>query len=247
MTKKVKQSSNSRTSRDVGLHALYYPFSRSIDVESLKQQLLLFDTISFVDPVSSDEWRAKLFRDLEKEQTAKFRGYREFNRELPSLMADSIIAIHDPAQIPAIQSPEVTAAILSDLSDPRWVRAASRPEKFGMPFRKEAGIPSWQTFYPKMPSSFVQALERDDDLRKHLIEEGDQYSSWSFTYSAGSAISINTHLAVADTLNCVPLTDSLMHHGLLLRKVARNGLGGGDEAPISAPSECPKYRRSTAF
>lgn len=53
-----------------GLNALYYPFSRGTDIESLKQQLLLFDTISFLDPVDSEEWRAKLFRDLEKEHAA---------------------------------------------------------------------------------------------------------------------------------------------------------------------------------
>lgn len=229
MTKRAKRSTALRVPRNTGLHALYYPFSRSIDVGSLKQQLLLFDTISFVDPVTSDEWRAKLFRDLEKEQTPRFRSYREFSRELPSLMADGVIKVHDPATIDAIEMPEVTAAILSDLSDSNWVRAASRPEKFSMPFRREAGVPTWQIFYPKMPSLFVRALEKSDALRRHLIEQGDEYSSWSVTYSAGSAISINTHLAVADALDCVPLTDSPMHHGLLLRKVARNGLSGGGE------------------
>ena len=81
------------------LNALYYPFSRAIDIESLKQQLLLFDTISFLDPVDSEQWRAKLFRDLETEQGQAFRSYRDFYRELPALMQTGVIKIRRPDRV----------------------------------------------------------------------------------------------------------------------------------------------------
>ncbi|HLG46323.1 MAG TPA: hypothetical protein VKY24_08790 [Reyranella sp.] len=206
------------------LNALYYPFSRAIDVQSLKQQLLLFDTISFLDPVDSEQWRAKLFRNLEEEQSKAFRAYRDFYRELPGLIRAGVIKIHDPAQISSINEPEVTASIVSDLHDANWTKAASRPQAFGLPFLpdRQSGQPTWQIFYPKMPSKFVELLTQERKLQRHLIYEGDESVSWSLTYAAGSAVAINTHLAVADQLNCVPLTDSEMHHRLLLRKVARS-------------------------
>jgi len=59
------------------LRALYYPFSRCIDASALKQLLLVFDSVTFLDPVDDDEWRAKLFRDLEKVEVGHDRPTSE--------------------------------------------------------------------------------------------------------------------------------------------------------------------------
>ena len=234
-----------------GLNALYYPFSRATDVESLKQQLLLFDTISFIDPVDSEEWRAKLFRDLETEQGRNlkqkqiFQAYRRFARELPGLIRSEIIKIHNPNVISSINDPEVTASILSDLSDSNWTRAASRPDAFGLPFLadKRSGQPTWQIFFPKMPTQFVETLTSERKLRRHLIQTGDELKAWSLSYAAGSAVALNTHLAAAEVLNCVPLTDSEMHHRLLLRKIARSA---EQKVDLDHPSRRVGIRELTA-
>ncbi len=64
------------------LRALYYPFSRCIEPSALKQLLLIFDSITFLDPVTDDEWRAKLFRDLETTEDLKFEKYRSLQKPL---------------------------------------------------------------------------------------------------------------------------------------------------------------------
>ena len=68
------------------LAGLYYPFSRCIQPTSLKQLLLVFDEVTFVDPVDDAQWRAKLFADLES-YDAEFAPLRvlaaaEVNRRL---------------------------------------------------------------------------------------------------------------------------------------------------------------------
>ena len=42
------------------LSGLYYPFSRCVDANALKQLLLVFDCITFLDPVEDAAWRAQL-------------------------------------------------------------------------------------------------------------------------------------------------------------------------------------------
>ena len=54
--------------------ALYYPFSRCMDSSTLKQYLLLFDSLTFLDVVDDDQWRSQLYRGLEDEH----RGYLGF-------------------------------------------------------------------------------------------------------------------------------------------------------------------------
>jgi hypothetical protein len=50
-------------------NVLYYSFSRCIEIEisALKQMLLLFESISFCDPVDDEYWRAHLFTQMEEE------------------------------------------------------------------------------------------------------------------------------------------------------------------------------------
>jgi hypothetical protein len=58
------------------LAGLYYPFSRCVHPASLKQMLLVFDEITFVDPVDDAQWRAKLFEELELHDSefARYQG-----------------------------------------------------------------------------------------------------------------------------------------------------------------------------
>ena len=59
------------------LSGLYYPFSRPIDIASLKQMLLVFENVVFLDPVDDDSWRAKLFQDLETQEDKRFAKYNK--------------------------------------------------------------------------------------------------------------------------------------------------------------------------
>jgi len=205
------------------LSGLYYPFSRPIEIASLKQMLLIFENVVFLDPVDDESWRAKLFQELETQEDKRFAKYQQVHEELTMLFQAGAACLVDPAEVTALESTLTTAAALSDLLDQEWSDIAANPQAFGMPHRRlgPAGEASWQIFLPKMPQSFVNALQSHEIVRKHLIHRGDIYASWTLSYAAGSAVSMSIHLAAAEELRLAPVTDSAMHHELLIRKLTR--------------------------
>jgi acyl-coenzyme A thioesterase PaaI-like protein len=204
--------------------ALYYPFSRPIDLPSLKQMLLVFDTVAFLDPIDDDSWRAKLFEDLVHAEDKRFGAYQHVHSNLRLLFEEGAARRVDPAEIPAIQQPITAASALSDLLDQGWTSTASNPQRFGLPSGVigTGGGATWRTFLPKMPSAFVDALCSNEPFSSHLIQEGGDRSAWTLSYAAGSAVSISVHLAAAEELGFAPVTDSAMHHELLIQKLIRN-------------------------
>jgi hypothetical protein len=203
------------------LSCLYYPFSRCVEPAALKQLLLVFDHLTFLDPVTDDEWRAHLLEDESRKQGGGFEGHRELHNSLDSLKRQGAIRFVDPASIPDITGEATAASALSDLLDPVWTRLASAPAKYGLPARKAAdGRATWQIFAPKLPGRFVDML-RAKKLRSHLLDEGGDDAAWSLSYEAGSAAALNAHIAVAEALSLAPVTDSALHHALYLRKLAR--------------------------
>jgi hypothetical protein len=211
-------------------NALYYPFSRCLDVPLMKQLLLLFDSVTFIDPVDDEDWRSQLFCDLEAEHT-RFSAYRDLAACMPWLRNEGIVKVINPRCLCSLDDGLTIAATLSDLSDSSWIRAADpRPYKMPMQTYRETGAPSWNIFRPKFPTRLVEALTATPSLKHHVFEEGDDHLAWILSYAAGSAIGINLHLAAADELDLAPVTDSLMHHKLMLMKLARKVIN--DESPL---------------
>lgn len=216
------------------LAGLYYPFSRCINSASLKQMLLVFDEISFVDPVDEDAWRTKLFEELESHD-ARFARYRDVHPALPELVDHGCVKRIDPIRFVTHDKISTTASAISDLRDSQWLTVASNPQKFQMPSIAIGGRHSWQMFRPKLPGTFIDTIKNTPDLRGHLLEEGNDLSSWSLSYAAGSAIGIAVHLDIAEQLGVAPVTDSKLHHRLLLMKAAR--CVEGTETPIPIPDD----------
>jgi hypothetical protein len=216
------------------LSGLYYPFSRCINVASMKQMFLVFDQLVFLDPVDDEEWRAILFKELELQEDPRFERYRSVYDVLPTLIEEGAIGKIAPANCSYLEDATTTAAALSDLMDPAWLKVASNPQKFRMPHRTLAQdkSPTWQMFLQKMPGSFVSALQTEPEFRKHLFMEGGTHASWTLSYSAGSAAGINVHLAAAEEFGLAPVTDSEMHHQLLLMKLARSASDPEKTKPI---------------
>lgn len=214
---------------------LYYPFSRLIDISSLKQMMLLFETIAFCDPIDDDSWRAHLFERMEEEDT-RYAKYREFCEAIPALRHDGVLRRIDPADVPAIQNDLTTSAILADIVDKDWSTLASMPEKYGLPVQRDrsTSLAAWNVFQQKIPDKLIIQMMNDPDLNKHVIREGGRMTSWQFSYVAGSAIGINTHLVVAEKYGLSPVTDSSLHHQLMMMKMAR---WPGSKKPRFAPTE----------
>src|ERR1700730_855589 len=94
---------------------LYYPFSRCIDISALKQMLLLFEGISFCDPVDDEDWRSQLMKGIEREDP-RFRAYRDLSGAIPGLLKSGIVRRIDPSTVEKIQDVVTTEAILSDIA-----------------------------------------------------------------------------------------------------------------------------------
>lgn len=219
------------------LSAIYYPFSRCIDVSALKQLLLVFDSVTFLDPVTDDEWRAYLMEEMIEDEDRRFAKYQDIHRSLDELREEQAIRVVTP-DCCTNHHRLVTASALSDLKDPDWLRVASRPQSFDMPHSRHSidGSATWQAFKPKLPNEFLSALSNSDELRRHLVHLGDEYTSYTLTYEAGSAIALSLYLSAAEKLALAPVTDSVMHHQLLLYKAMRAHYG---EASSSTTEPLP--------
>ncbi len=205
------------------LSGLYYPFSRCVDADALKQLLLVFDCITFLDPVKDAAWRAQLFRDLEVEQGAHFLPYRDLEAPLRELEREGAIRHLVPSELDAMERLETSASAMSDLSDDVWCNMARQPGRYRMPYRPMTrdALPSWQVFPSKLPRA-LRAQFETGALQHHVFERAGERQAWSLSYEAGSAALLNMHLAAAEDLGLAPVTDSPLHHRLLLRKVVRS-------------------------
>lgn len=205
------------------LSALYYPFSRCVDVATLKQLLLVFDSVTFLDPIEDDEWRAYLFRQLEHQEDPRFDRYRHVEEPLKILRQEEVIQLVTPERLQSLNAISTSASAVSDLLDADWCRVASDPSAFDMPHRRLGldGATTWQIFPAKLPDQFREVLLQRPEMRGHLARTASEESSWTLSYEAGSAITMSLHLAAADELLLAPVTDSVMHHRLMLRKLHR--------------------------
>jgi hypothetical protein len=186
----------------------------------MKQLLRLFDTVAFIDPVDDELWRGKLFQDIVREHGA-FAAYKDVSSFMPWLRRQEIVKIHDPSSLKCIDDDLTVAATLSDLSDSDWVKSAN-PKYYGLPTQfDQGGRPVWNIFRPKIPTKVIEALTTNERLDEHLLHSGGDNYAWVLSYAAGSAVGINTHLAAAEELQLAPITDSPLHHELMLKKLAR--------------------------
>jgi hypothetical protein len=229
------------------LRGLYYPFSRCVDPCTLKQLLLVFDSIAFVDPVDDDEWRAKLFRDLER-VADRFSAYRHLNEPIQELRDEGALVLVPPASLKSFDAPATAASTLSDLLDGEWCQVASHPAAFDMPYQMVSGStrPTWQIFQPKFPALVREALHDSEDLRDHVIWSGDEGQAWTLSYEAGSAVAVNVHVAAAAELGVAPVTDSVLHHRLLIRKLVRSVQAAPKWARYSGAAAATAVAQQTA-
>lgn len=204
------------------LEALYYPFSRTTDISSIKQFMLLYDQTTFLDPVSDEDWRAHLFSNLSDEHTG-FDNYSDLANNFPTLISEGAVRVVDPNSIVARNSELTTAAIVSDLADENWMRLCD-PRNAGIPYEtdRKTGKPLWQMFKAKIPQRLLETSFDNQFLADHFLQSGGEDYSWHLSYGAGSAIALNVHMAAAEELGLQLVSDSTMHNRLLLAKSERS-------------------------
>lgn len=212
-----------------GIKALYYPFSRTQDISSIKQFLLLYDQTTFLDPVSDEAWRAHLFSNLKGVHDG-FGKYAELAASFPMLISEGVVKIIDPKKVAAKDSNLTTAGILSDLADENWLRLCN-PTQSGIPHETdhESGKPLWQMFKSKIPDQLLETPLDGEFLSQHFLAPGGERYAWHLSYAAGSAIALNVHMAAAEELGLQLVSDSALHNRLLLAKAMRGSNSGSSE------------------
>lgn len=219
------------------LRALYYPFSRCIDANALKQLLLVFDGVTFLEPVEDNAWIARLFPDVEGSEDARHRRYRQLDGPLRELEQEGAIVLQRPGELPAFNGFHAVAGAVSDLADPVWCEIARRPEAYRLPHQRlgAAGAATWQVLPSKLAPGFRQQLE-SPGLRQHIVADRGERDAWTLSYEAGSASALNLHLAAANDLGLAPVTDSAMHHRLLMRKIVRAAMPHSEWTDAESPA-----------
>lgn len=185
--------------------------------------LLVFDKVTFLDPVEDDEWRLELYQDLEKREDKRFSIYQDVYLPMKDLKSHGALDFVSPKSIVGLNEDEITASSLSDLMDCNWSIKAANPQIYRLPHQRfgTENHPSWHVFNDKLPQRFIEVLRNEQRFSKHLIYEGGDRYSWILSYAAGSSIATNYHLSVADKLGISPITDSALHHDLLIQKYLR--------------------------
>jgi hypothetical protein len=212
------------------LNSLYYPFSRLLDDATLKYLLLVFDSVTFIDEAENAEWRKILLQRMSKIDSPLFSSYEKLADDYDMLSETGAVQIVNPKQLQAGHSQEVALATKADLSDSKFIEIASKPSSFGLtarPFgyygRFPANKPTWQVFKGKIASPLLSddAFVNDEIWASHILLPGDNNYSWTLSYEAGSAAVTNFYLEAAQELQLTPVTTSILHHELVLRKLKR--------------------------
>lgn len=226
---------------------LYYPFSRCMNPSTLKQMLLIFEEVNFLDPVNEEDWRAKLFEDMATNDDKRFSDFDKVKNYFPLLISEKAVVRQDPSNFNfSINSQSVVASAISDLSDVSWIRTASNPAAFGLPSLQDAnGNATWQMFRPKIPNLFLESAADSNIMGEHVYEDGGTDYAWSLSYAAGSALAINAHLSVAEELGLAPITDSALHQRLLEKKANRGVTREASE--INGPTNIITARIATSI
>jgi hypothetical protein len=236
------------------LNCLYYPFSRLLDAATLKYLLLVFDSITFIDEAGSPEWRRHLLQLMGRRDDPLFSLFDKLADDYDMLTEERAVQILDPKSLKTANSSQLALATLADLSDHKFIEIASRPSRFGLPYRKlgaeglaPADRPTWQIFSGKIAKPLLTDSQflAEQNWTSHILIPGDDSRHWTLSYEAGSATTINMYLEAAQELNLTPVTTSELHHELVLRKLKRVFVE--DESKIDVIDDAERRRVRAVF
>jgi hypothetical protein len=134
-------------SKPLELKALYYPYARCSNENTLKRAILIFDEIGFVDP-TSPSMREGLMTDDEIPQ-AVIDDWKIVRDAYKVLLERGIIRLYDPDPLVQKHDNLLTGALKADLDDDTIWEICSTP-----------GTPeTWSTLRRKVPTSAFNLLQ----------------------------------------------------------------------------------------
>jgi hypothetical protein len=268
------------------LKALYYPYARCTNQNTLKRAILLFDEVWLIDP-TSQTMRESLLADQRSLPRQIVEEWKNIQDAYGMLIEKHIVRLYDPEQLILSNDHLLSGTLQADLDDdevwklctvsgtpPVWsmLRRKIPPSAFGFlnsqtPARVTLSTEAAREFFykgsvhppekktrlfqsPLDPSPEREKLTRyrfyDDKVAWALDTLADtgpyvqevrtgihgtkelaklapeREFSCTFPFTHGSSLALNEALLVADALDLIPFTDSVLHHQLLLLKYQRS-------------------------
>lgn len=134
-------------SETLNLKALYYPYARCTNENTLKRAILIFDEIGFVDP-TSPEMRERLITDQREIPKSVIRDWETIRDAYGPLLERNIVKLHDPEPVVRNHDKLLAAALKADLNDNEVWKICTAP---GTP-------PTWSILRRRVPLSAFEFL-----------------------------------------------------------------------------------------
>jgi len=218
------------------LRALYYPYSLCLNSDFLKRALLLFDELVFLGPMHADRalglW-SDYCQALGRHGWHLHSAWGKLAPEYELLLERHVIRFTDTTNL---DSSLVVPAWLDDLTDPELDVISGGNSVLGW-LVPTARLPRetalWAEIAERTKTNEATLLCGTklslEDLRQY-VEQSD--GSWwgslhsglkldRLPFGVASSLYINQCLLAAELQDLIPVTDSVVHHTMLLRKYER--------------------------
>ncbi|USK98224.1 hypothetical protein [Bacillus tropicus] len=153
------------------IRCLYYPYSRTLSLQTLKKSVLLFDEIAFIDTQPQfvrNQLTSQIVSEMEREEIDSAYSY---------LASEGVVHFLDPIEIINNNDELLTFNILDDISDDKFCKLAIQYSSNTWEILRERIPPSFlKEFYPGA-GTFAEAIS----LQALINAKGnrEQLDDWS--------------------------------------------------------------------
>lgn len=207
---------------DTKLRALYYPYSQCLNEDFLRRAVLMFDELVFLGPLGDTpplDARDYYNQALGRHGKHLNFAWRKLRPEYEFLLERAAIRFID---IRAANTDILTAAWLNDLSDEQVGKICGGNTALGWLIPR-ARVPRDSNVWSQLPKSALgTSMSRYINNKDNWWgREQGEVELTRLPFAAASSLYINQCLLAAEQHSLIPVTDSITHHTLLLRKYER--------------------------
>lgn len=211
--------------------ALYFPYSRCLDELTLKQAVLIYDRLLFVDPVDPEARSALYLREAPYAHANPRISERWLaaQRHYELLQAHGLVHTVHPA---ALNDPQLTDTLVAenlqlDLDENRAGASLFR------------GRRRWQMLASRLPPSALEGRFAPRPAARGWTGE----PVVEVPYAVGASVTLTYALVLAHEAGAVPMTDIEDSHRLLLMRLAAAAARDGNVPPLHAQPTDAYVRR----
>jgi hypothetical protein len=217
------------------LSVLYYPYSRCLNPDFLRRALLLFDELLFLDASEGDGEDPirdgdRYYGLLGRHRATLEAAWDALREDYRFLINAGIVRVISVRRNDALANSVLSAAFYSDLSDRTFLSICEANSILGwlVPRKRlpRVVLENADTLGAALQPSLKTLLTKykNDWFKRHDYFWGESSGgiiAGRMPFSVASALYLNQALIACEELGLVPITDSIIHHRLLLRKYER--------------------------